>query len=126
VRSTHLVVLGVVNRVGLAVLRLVEASLVLLGEMSAVPSHHFLLMTLDVALVSLQPVRLLRSQAAIVNSILDSPALIRFPRVYFVNSRMTRVNYSRTSSHLVGIIRIGNGTLSECRTRHQQPGDCHC
>src|SRR6516164_7596388 len=85
----------------------VQLTLILLGQVSAIGRHVFLLVVLQTLFTTLQARGLSRRQLAVLDPVGNAILLILFALIDLVHARMSRIGYARSGARGVAVIRGG-------------------
>lgn len=114
----RLPVLGFIgrNRTADAIFPTIQASLLLLRQMAVVLGHIGLLALLQIGFTIFQMGGLPRSQRAVLHSIGDTPLLIAFSRVDFIDARMSWIDHARACARTL----LRSGRSDQHRSAHRK------
>lgn len=103
-----------------AVLFPVELSLLAFGQVTIMSGHIGFLLVLDMLLPIFHARCLSRRHGTVLDTICDAVLLVRLPRIDFVDTRMTRVDLTRSRAGCVAVLGLSRGGANQHKTTRCQ------
>lgn len=101
------------------VLLFIQLPLLAFSQVPIVLGHIGLFLVFDVLFLTFDVRSLTRRHGAVLHAIRDAVLLVLLALVYFVDARMTGINYARACAASVAVLGLSSGCADHQSTRHK-------